>query len=235
MKLKYYLRGLGIGIILTTLILTLSRVNHKLSDQEIINKAMELGMVMKEDSKGNLDEVLEQEKTEDSDTLKGSPSPAPEADITPVVTPAVTPAEASGETDGTKASDTTKENTTNAADSTTTEPDGTQTELQTGDAAKPAEEATDTTKPDAETTQSDNGTAEEVTGGSEEITFTVERGMSSGKVSTLLETKGLIEDAADFNNYIMKEGKSGVIRVGTFTVTKGSSYAEILNEITTAE
>lgn len=48
MKLKYYLRGLGIGIIITTLILTvaLSGGKEKLSDEEIIQRAEELGMVM---------------------------------------------------------------------------------------------------------------------------------------------------------------------------------------------
>ena len=51
MKLKYYLRGLGIGIILTTIILTISYSGRKteLTDEEIIKRAEVLGMVMKED------------------------------------------------------------------------------------------------------------------------------------------------------------------------------------------
>jgi hypothetical protein len=233
MRLKYYLRGLGIGIILTTLILTISRVNHKMSDQEIINKAMELGMVMKEDPKGNLDEVLEQEKTENSNTPEGSPSPSPEASQAPEATPAVTPV-ASGETAGTEAPDPSKENT---ADAASTEQDSTQTDPKTGDTAQATEETSDTTPVTKEPGMepADSGAAADVTGGSEEITFTIEKGMSSGKVSALLETKGLVEAAVDFNNYIIQEGKSGVIRVGTFTVTKGSSYAEILNTITSRE
>ena len=48
MKLKYYLRGLGIGIIVTTLVLmvTFSGKKEKLSDQEIMQRAEQLGMVM---------------------------------------------------------------------------------------------------------------------------------------------------------------------------------------------
>ena len=48
MRFKYYLKGLGMGIIITTIIMTVSCVihNNNLSDQEIIEKAMELGMVM---------------------------------------------------------------------------------------------------------------------------------------------------------------------------------------------
>lgn len=51
MKLKYYLRGLGIGIIFTTFILMISFAFRKeeLSDEEIIARAFELGMVMQEE------------------------------------------------------------------------------------------------------------------------------------------------------------------------------------------
>jgi hypothetical protein len=51
MKLKYYLRGLGIGIIVTTIILMISFSRHgsSMSDEEIIARASELGMVMQEE------------------------------------------------------------------------------------------------------------------------------------------------------------------------------------------
>lgn len=50
MKLKYYLRGIGIGMIVTTLILMVSGVihNNNLSDEKIIKEALKLGMVMPE-------------------------------------------------------------------------------------------------------------------------------------------------------------------------------------------
>ena len=52
MKLKYYLRGLGIGIIITTIVLMIAYSGHKteLTDEEIIKRAETLGMVMKEES-----------------------------------------------------------------------------------------------------------------------------------------------------------------------------------------
>lgn len=51
MKLKYYLRGLGIGIIVTTIILTISFSGRKeeISDEEVIARATQLGMVMQEE------------------------------------------------------------------------------------------------------------------------------------------------------------------------------------------
>ena len=47
MKFKYYLRGLGIGILISTIILSISFAMKKndLSDDEIIARAKELGMI----------------------------------------------------------------------------------------------------------------------------------------------------------------------------------------------
>ena len=47
MKLKYYLRGLGIGMMVTAIVLTLSlagRGSRNLTDAEIREKARDLGM-----------------------------------------------------------------------------------------------------------------------------------------------------------------------------------------------
>ena len=51
MKLKYYLRGIGIGVIVATLVMTVSSVihNNNLSDEMIIKEAQKLGMIMPED------------------------------------------------------------------------------------------------------------------------------------------------------------------------------------------
>ena len=50
MKLKYYLRGLGMGIVFTALILSVSHcTNSKMTKEEIIKRAEALGMVMPSD------------------------------------------------------------------------------------------------------------------------------------------------------------------------------------------
>ncbi len=68
MRFKYYLRGIGIGITFATLLLTISfyfgkdsLIKESLTDEEIIEKATALGMVMPEE---NLIEETEDE-TED--------------------------------------------------------------------------------------------------------------------------------------------------------------------------
>ncbi|HHT97371.1 MAG TPA: endolytic transglycosylase MltG [Clostridiales bacterium] len=58
MKIKYYLRGLGIGLILSTIILTISK--PKISDKEIIKRAKKLGMVMDDyNNRNDLSSVIQ--------------------------------------------------------------------------------------------------------------------------------------------------------------------------------
>lgn len=63
MKLKYYLRGMGIGVIITTLILMVAfhlHQNEPLSDDEIRARAEQMGMVM-------ADELPERDKLSDNE------------------------------------------------------------------------------------------------------------------------------------------------------------------------
>lgn len=68
MKLKYYLRGIGVGIIATTLILMIVFTLHKkdmISDAEIKARAAQLGMVMAEDL--NVSDKLAQQDGSDAE------------------------------------------------------------------------------------------------------------------------------------------------------------------------
>lgn len=211
MKLKYYMRGLGIGIIVTTLILSLGAPKEKLTDKEIIKRAEALGMVMKEQTNKNLDEVLEGIRprkapgSQDGDSNDTSTDDNPQ--VTPAEDPSVTPSvevtpAPTEETDQKEASEATEQ----------------------ADKADKNEEAEEEKESQASDT-ADRG----------EITFTIETGMSSGQVSTLLENKGLVQDAKDFNQYIIDKGKAGVIRMGTYTVPANTSYSELLKIITSAQ
>lgn len=67
MKLKYYLRGLGIGIVVTAIIMTVALGNKQpMTDEEVIARAKELGMIENTLLKdvGTTDKVSE-EQTED--------------------------------------------------------------------------------------------------------------------------------------------------------------------------
>jgi cytoskeletal protein RodZ len=75
MKLKYYMRGIGIGVIFATLLLTISFYfgstgisSKEMTDEEIIEKATELGMVMpEEDSEESEEEATEETEATDSE------------------------------------------------------------------------------------------------------------------------------------------------------------------------
>lgn len=70
MKLKYYLRGLGIGIIVTTIVLTVSNAagGENLTDAEIIERAEALGMVMEESDGSRIKDQIESTEEETQST-----------------------------------------------------------------------------------------------------------------------------------------------------------------------
>lgn len=79
MRLKYYIRGLGAGILLATILLSVSFFfgggykNKELSDEEIIARAEKLGMVMEEkDSKEETEKTDSETSEEDADTVDES-------------------------------------------------------------------------------------------------------------------------------------------------------------------
>ncbi len=71
MKLKYYLRGLGVGIICTAIIMGIALSGNKketLTDAEIIERARLLGMVMEEEGTNAGKEASDQENPEEGKT-----------------------------------------------------------------------------------------------------------------------------------------------------------------------
>ena len=70
MRFKYYLRGAGIGIIVTTLVLMVAFSRHKptLSADEIRHEASKLGMVMPSESASG--DAENEEKNTDDEKLK---------------------------------------------------------------------------------------------------------------------------------------------------------------------
>ncbi len=95
MRLKTYLRGLGIGMLITALIIGISSTRNTpvLSDEEIKTRAYELGMVDSESNQNVLDEKMQQEEalseensTEETEILEIEPD-NPEVDNTETMEP----------------------------------------------------------------------------------------------------------------------------------------------------
>lgn len=89
MKLKYYLRGLGIGMVVTALLMGVALNNRKtMSDEEVKKRAAELGMI----ENTVLGASSTQEETTEMPVLTEEPADAPTDTPTPAPTDTPTPA-----------------------------------------------------------------------------------------------------------------------------------------------
>lgn len=69
MKRKYYLRGIGVGILFATIVLWIAYIavgSGQMSDAEIIERAKELGMVQAESVLDSLDKPADKANSEDN-------------------------------------------------------------------------------------------------------------------------------------------------------------------------
>ncbi len=205
MKLKYYLRGLAVGIILTTIVLSIANADKQpMTDAQVRQRALELGMV--ESSSLKLSDVAE--STDDTTETESSETYNPSIAVVE-----------------------TKENAEKSEASESSSEPSTQESVET---TKPAEEtvasstdgASDASKPPASQVPESSQPADETP-----IKLTIKSGDSSYTVSKALASAGLVEDAAEFDRYLCDNGYSRTIRTGTYEFSKGMSYEEIAKTI----
>ncbi len=217
MKFKYFIRGLGVGIVFATVILMVAYIaspNRLKSDEEIIARAKELGMTEAKDNLSDLIKASTEEDTKEATTeltteatTDTTTTEATTAVTTTETTTAATTTEATTAATTTEA--TTAVNTTEATTAATTE--------STTTAKKPKNpKAPETTTASSETV----------------MKLTIKKGMISESVSKLLAIGGMVDDAKAFNDYLNKNGYSTKLNVGEFKIKKGMSYKEIATLIT---
>lgn len=226
MRLKYFLRGLGIGIVVTTIILAISHnAGRRMSDSEVIERAKELGMAYTTAAQENSTESA-------ADTTE------PETDTTEPVTtgqesPTDTEAGSTAETESSEASTTVQETTTGIRETTTQQETTTQeTTTQETTATRAAQGSTTETTheasaTEAETTQAENESTETEASTVITYTLTIASGMSSNTVCDILKKNGIIADSGDFDRFLVSNGYADRIRVGSFEVNSGMSYDEL--------
>ena len=206
MNLKYYLRGLGTGILVTAILMGIALGGKKetLSDNEIRERARALGMT--------------EESTRLADVATASPgeeeTTEPDASATPE-------AEATAEPDASATPE--AEATAEPTEKATAEP----TEEPTPEsAANPTPGAEASVKPNGETVA-------EVADGT--ITIQVDTGDDSYAVCQKLEEAGLILSASDFNRYLYDNGYDKRINVGTYEIPEGTGAEQIAKIIARME
>ncbi len=184
MKFKYYLRGAGIGILLTTIIFMIAIPLHGgiLTDESAINRATKLGYVLAEsadaasDSEGmTIDQYIEDAKENASNASSDAAS-------------------TSDNTASSESADTSGSSSAGSSDS-----------------------SSDKTAAD---------TSEDTT--VFEYTFTINSSENSSDVASRLQKAGIIDDASDFDSYMVKNGYDTKLTPGTYSLKRGMTYAEIV-------
>lgn len=226
MRLKYFLRGVGIGILVTTIILTATHASERrMSDSEVIDRAIELGMSFSASHSGQQSGTEEASSDESSTGQENSGD-----DVTDDLqheseaetemgsqSPSETASELAG--DGEALPGKESEAVTGMTTQATTETTET---IETTETTETAETTTELT------TEIENaGSAAGIMNNEVTCTINITKGMSSRTVCDMLKQNGIIEDAADFDRYLIKTGYDDKIRVGEVEVNSGMTYEEL--------
>lgn len=233
MERKYYLRGLGLGIIVTAILMgiTLSggTKTREMTDDEVIARAKELGMI--EDSR----------LLEPSDTAAGGEE-TPEAEA-PVRKDIAVKAEAEAafeKTDEAQAgagdgeAEGAQPDTASGADTET----GTQSKLIV-DTPKPvdttASSASSETKPRTDTnemTKQDDDAHPSSAASTAMKSITIVGGDGSYTVAQKLEAAGIVSSASAYDTYLCEHGYDKKLRTGTFQIPAGATDEQIARIVT---
>lgn len=217
MRLKYFLRGVGIGILVTTIILTVTHSSERrMSDSEVIDRAIELGMSFSASHSG------QQSSTEEASSEESSAGQENSGDD--VTDDLQHESEAETEMGSQSPSETASEL---AGDGEALP--GKESEAVTGMTTQATTETAETAETTTElTTENENdGSAAGIMNNEVTCTINITKGMSSRTVCDMLKQNGIIEDAADFDRYLIKTGYDDKIRVGEVEVNSGMTYEEL--------
>ena len=217
MKLRYQMRGLGIGMIVTALLMGLTAEKVPLSDAEIRARAAELGMIESDALK----------LTDIQNVPAGSPSPEQNgAGETEFGT-------ANSEPDSEESRGASGEEEQPGSEGASGEEEQPGSEGASGEEEQPGSGGSsgEAGQSGPEGTSGEEGQPDSRPAG-EMVTITVEPGITSYRVCIMLEEAGLVEDAAEFDTYLCENGYSRKIDSGTYEIPMGISEEEIAKMIT---
>lgn len=234
MEKKYYLRGLGLGIIVTAVIMGIAlsggTKKREMTDEEVIARAKELGMtedtrLLEPSSEEEGETETEEEDAAAADTpVKLDVAVKPEAELEEKK--AETPedsagADAAAKTEQKPTVDTPEPvQTTTSAATTETKPKADTNEMnKQDDEEKPAQAKTE-----------ENSDALPASGGTKSITIV--SGDSSYTVAKKLETTGVVSSASSYDTYLCEHGYDKKLRPGTFQIPAGATEEQIAKIVT---
>lgn len=207
MERKYYLRGLGIGIVVTAIIMGIATFGKReMTDEEVIARAKELGMVE--------NTVLAEKTEEEAET---------EAVVDIANAEDTTEKSAIEETKKPETYAEQKENTTEETEKTET-------------SAEQKENTTEETKkPETSTERKTAADKKEDITSAAVKTITVSSGDGSYTVAKKLAEAGVVTSAENFDTYLCQNGYDKKLRTGTFSIPADVSDEQIARIVTGAE
>lgn len=238
MRIKYYLRGIGVGIIFSVVIMSVSFSHRKveeISDAEIIQRAKQLGMV--EADKGDVSEKNIDNDKEAESNGKDNDGVSKEANLSskiPVVEEKQKDKESQDELK--KNEDKKQEEKVDEIRGSEEKTGGTIDSLVSSDNKTNVSKKDVTDKTNA-TDKKDSNLKEqqETTKGAdgsdtaEMVTITIRSGQVCRQIAEELAQKGIVDDADKFREYMGRRGLASSIRCGTFEIPKGVTYQEVAN------
>ena len=239
--LKYYLRALGIGIIVTALLMGYSQKGQaQMTDEEIRERAAQLGMREQQGVLSELATASPEVSPAADPTVSptywstaastGSPTsqPAAEPAASPTPQPAAEPTASPTPQPAAKpTASPTPQPAAKPTASPTPQPAAKPTASPTPQpAAKPT--ASPTPQPAAKPTASPTPQpAASLAPAGDVVTLVINRGESSVTVSKNLEELGLVEDYWAFDRYLCENGFDHSIGTGTYEIPLGTAEEEI--------
>lgn len=205
MKLKYYLRGLGIGIVVTALLMGYSNKNRAAEPKaEVATEETAGDLLVDRNGEATTEEVIEQSTVEN-------------------VTVETDSAETSEEETSQEEAASELESSTQEAETITETESVTETETE----SVQAEETTDKKEQTQSSTEADAGNALPQT----TIEINIVRGDDSGTVARKLQNAGMVESATEYDAYLMQHGYDKKIRVGKVEIPVDATWQEIAEYI----
>ena len=200
MRLKYYLRGLGLGIIFTCLMFMLfSNKKADNTDQMDINQQLETTT----ETLSNQTSGDDKNDTANDEAVSGSADVQNNTDAEDDVN-AQNNADAEDDVNAQNNAD-----AQNTADNQTGASDTTDTSNQTDDSNITGETSTDNVQ-------------------DEYVTLVIEKGDIARDVAEILYEDGIIDDAESFRKYLGETGVSRTLHAGEYNIKVGSTYEEIV-------
>ncbi len=235
MKLRYQMRGLGIGIITTALLMGVATGKGiPLSDAEIKARALELGMV-ESDSLKLTDVADAGESGNEVDGSSGS-GEAGGSEGSVGAGESGGPGDSAG-SDGSEGSAGVGES---GSPEDAAEPGGSEGSVGAGEpgGSEGSVGVGETDSPDGREQTAASGDSGEENDGNDEsasgdvVTVVIEFGVTSYHVSEILAEAGLVEDAGKFDEYLCASGLSRKITAGTYEIRLGTDEEELIKIIT---